>query len=95
MKNYAEHLPKENGKSEALCGEKRNPIVVDLDCDNDPETWCRRCTGIACHDCYGTGIMSPDGELHTAGIYCSCKYAYFAMRRNGEDGLELGFIEDL
>jgi hypothetical protein len=80
MKQYKEHLPRHNGENIALCGEKRNPIVLDMFRDNDPDVWCNRCRKIACEDCGGTGIRGGG----TAGIYCSCPWADYAMEHNGE-----------
>jgi hypothetical protein len=77
---WAEHFPKVEDSTQTLCGEKRNPIMLDLNCDNDMEFWCKKCRRIACPDCMGSGIIGGD----YVGIYCICSYAYIAMARNGD-----------
>lgn len=80
MTFFKEHLPKKDDPKAALCGEKRNPIVIELERDNDIDVWCKKCRKLACPDCMGSGLMGG-GET---GIYCSCSYADYALMRNGE-----------
>lgn len=75
---FAEHFPNRKDKTKALCGQKGDPIILDMLADNDPDFYCKRCQKIACPDCFGTGIMG--GKQF--GIYCGCYYGYCAEDRN-------------
>lgn len=61
-------------------------FFLDLLRDNDFEQTCKRCRTKACPDCFGSGFMGGGAY----GIYCSCKYSYYAAIRNGELDEEFG-----
>lgn len=76
-----EHLPKtfslllssdERQSKEALCGNKKNPIVINPWRDNDlsEEAICKSCRKKACEDCFGTGFQNGG----SSGLYCHCHW---------------------